>query len=104
AYNRKQGLQAAAHEGGRLASTGADMDEISSTVKSAQSLFEPADVSVVSEPDSDPPCQRPGDLVTISAEVAPTDEYAVTIPLFGTYPINYKATVQFRCERNGLSN
>lgn len=103
AYNRKQGLQAAAHEGARLASTGASMDEVSSTIRSAQSLFNSSDVSVVADPEGDPPCKRPGDVVTIRAEVAPTDEYAVTIPLFGTYPIHYTATAQFRCERNGLS-
>lgn len=103
AFNRKQGLQAATHEGARLASTGASMTDIEGAVKSAQSLFNADDVSVVTEPQSDPPCRRPGDLVTIRAEVAPRDEYAVTIPLFGTVPINYQATAQFRCERNGLS-
>lgn len=99
AYNRAQGLQAATREGARLASIGAAYDEIAARVQEAQSLFDDDDVIVTTTPATDPPCLNVGDLVTVNAEVLSPD-YAIAIPLFGSYTIGFNASGQFRCERN----
>ena len=46
AYNRDQGLKAAAREGARVASVGGTRDEISNRLKDAQSLFRRDDIKI----------------------------------------------------------
>jgi Flp pilus assembly protein TadG len=46
AYNRDQGLKAAAREGARIASVGGTEDRIRARVEQAQSLFQPADIKL----------------------------------------------------------
>lgn len=105
AYNRMQGLQAAAREGARLASVGASYSEIEERAQASQSLFDTDDVQVLVSSDSsvpsDPPCSKVGALVEVTVEVDPSKEYAITIPLMGEYEIRYSASGKFRCERNG---
>jgi Flp pilus assembly protein TadG len=104
AYNRTQGLQAAAREGARLAAIGATNSEITARVQAAQSLFQGADVVVTTSPStsgSQRPCQIAGvgGLVTVTASVAKSDSYAITIPLWGNQQIAYDGSGVFRCER-----
>lgn len=104
AFNRAQGLEAAAREGARVASVGATNAEISARIREAQSLFLPADISVVTTPASSGstrPCEIAGlgGSVTVRAQVAPTDRYAITIPGWGNKQITYSAVGTFRCER-----
>lgn len=104
AYNRSQGLQAAAHEGARLASIGASYDDITARVQAAQSLFQSADLQVTTVPASSgatAPCQVAGvgGTVTVTASVAPNPKYAITIPLWGNREISYDGSGTFRCER-----
>ncbi|MHB8511927.1 MAG: TadE family protein [Actinomycetota bacterium] len=104
AYNRSQGLEAAAREGARAASVGASYDEITARVQAAQSLFTPTDIIVTTVPPSSGsvrPCQIAGigNTVTVSAVVAPNPAYAIAIPLWGNETITYNAAGVFRCER-----
>lgn len=103
AFNRTHGLHAAAREGGRVASVGASSKEIMDRVRETQSLFDDRDVVVQTIPSSDPPCTRVGDAVDVVVEVKKSKEYAITIPMFGEFEIDYRATARFRCERNGAS-
>lgn len=104
AYNRSQGLQAGAREGARLASIGGTHDEIAARVRTAQSLFVPADVQVVTTPGSagsGRPCSTAGvgGLVTVEARVPGSAKYAITIPVWGNRAIDYVGSGTFRCER-----
>jgi Flp pilus assembly protein TadG len=102
-YNRIQGLQAATREGARLASIGGTFDQVRDRVRDSQSLFTGTDVAVTTNP-SVPLTSRPcstagvGNDVTVTANVAPSSTYALDIPLFGNFQINYNATGVFRCE------
>lgn len=126
AYNRDQGLKAAAREGARVASVGASENEISSRVRQAQSLFAGADVKMkidysqdngatyssplCDDTTGDPcnqgssPCSTAGiaNLVRVRAVVPPpsgnTSKYAIIIPLWGNAKITFNATGIFRCE------
>ena len=104
AFNRSQGLQAAAREGARLAAIGATYDEILQRVQVSQSLFETADVQVTTSPvtgGSQRPCQISGvgGLVVVTASVAPNTKYAISIPMYGNRLLQYDGTGTFRCER-----
>lgn len=105
AFNRSQGLEAAAREGGRLAATGATYSEIATRVRESQSLFTSSDVVVTTTPASSgsgKPCSSAGigGLVTVTATVPPGSRYAIAIPLWGNRQINYTASGVFRCERS----
>jgi Flp pilus assembly protein TadG len=104
AFNRAQGLEAAAREGGRLAATDATYSQILDRVQTSQSLFVASDVSVTTTPassGSQKPCAIAGigGLVTVNAVVAPSAKYSIAIPLWGNQQINYTASGSFRCER-----
>lgn len=104
AFNRAQGLEAAAREGARTASVGATYGEIAARVRAAQSLFDPADVEVTTSPvtaGGTRPCAVAGQGadVTVTARVAPAARYAITIPVWGNREITYNAAGTFRCER-----
>ena len=53
AYNRVQGLNSAGREGARTASIGAPIGDIVNRLRTAQSLFQPADVLVTIEYSTD---------------------------------------------------
>lgn len=104
AFNRAQGLEAAAREGARLAAIGATYDEIAARVRTSQSLFQALDVEVTTSPASaggGRPCTTSGvgGLVTVNTTVAPSAKYAIAIPLWGNRTITYRAAGTFRCER-----
>lgn len=126
AYNRYQGLQAAAREGARIASIGGMQSEVRSRVHNAQSLFLASDVKVridfstddgVSFPgtpicddstsskclssSAPSPCAKAGvgNLIRVTATVPSTiTKYAIVIPLWGKANIKYTANGVFRCE------
>lgn len=104
AYNRAQGLEAAAREGARSASIGSTYDQIAARVRDAQSLFQPADIVVETEPVTSGG-QRPctvagvGGTVVVRAIVPESPKYAVAIPLWGNRQIRFSASGTFRCER-----
>lgn len=115
AYHRAQGLEAAAREGGRVAAIGATQTDIANRVRSAQSLFTPADVGVTFEYSTDhgssysaiaangtnKPCATAGlgHLVRVNATVSPAAKYAIAIPVWGNQQITFNASGVFRCER-----
>ncbi|MFA5787960.1 MAG: TadE/TadG family type IV pilus assembly protein [Actinomycetota bacterium] len=117
AYNRTQGLQAAAREGARLASIGSSGNDIGARVRASQSLFDSNDVQIqigAQKPGAtsweshafdtwgtQAPCSvaQVGGLVRVTASVPPLDKYAITIPLWGNREITYTASGTFRCER-----
>lgn len=104
AYNRSQGLEAAAREGARTASIGSTYDQIVLRVREAQSLFVSTDVTVQTTPATSG-AQRPctiagiGNSVTVRAVVPENARYAIAIPLWGQRQIRYNAVGVFRCER-----
>lgn len=104
AYNRAQGLEAASREGARAASIGSTNDQILARVRDAQSMFQPADVRIITTPatiGSQRPCQIAGvgGTVTVQAVVEENAAYAIAIPLWGKRQIRYTASGVFRCER-----
>jgi Flp pilus assembly protein TadG len=129
AYNRYQGLQAAAREGARVAAVGGSQDEVRARAQQSQSLFNPSHVQIKIDYSTDngttwpgnqvvcddasgsnrcnqptPPCTTAGvgNLVRVTALVPNTQtQYAITIPLWGSARINYRATGVFRCEQPG---
>ncbi|MGH3442784.1 MAG: TadE/TadG family type IV pilus assembly protein [Nitriliruptorales bacterium] len=98
AWNRRQGLEAAAREGARLASVGADFDAISARVRDAQSLFDSVDVQVRTDPATSVPCSGGARSVTVTAQVPASPRYAITIPLWGSVEVTYSAQGIFNCE------
>lgn len=130
AYNRYQGLQAAAREGARIASIGGTESEIANRVRQSQSLFAGPDVQVVIDYSTDDgvsyvgppicddatgsnkctsaaaptPCGKAGlgNLIRVTASVPSTlDRYAIVIPLWGSAAITYSSQGVFRCEKTG---
>lgn len=129
AYNRYQGLQAAAREGARIAAIGGSESDVRTRVRQAQSLFTPADVQVridwsdddgASWPGSHVVCDDAsgsnqcsstappapctvagiGNLVRVTATVpASKRQYDIVIPLWGNQSIRYQTHGAFRCER-----
>jgi Flp pilus assembly protein TadG len=127
AYNRTQGLQAAAREGARIASIGGTQADIKSRVQSAQSLFNASDVQVKIDSSQDngvtwtnvcddagagcnsattpTPCSVAGlgqtNLIQVTATVpASLNKYAIVIPLWGNKTITYQSSGSFRCEKS----
>ncbi|MFN2615132.1 MAG: TadE/TadG family type IV pilus assembly protein [Actinomycetota bacterium] len=104
AFNRSQGLQAAAREGARLAAIGATYDEVVARVQTSESLFDAADLVVTTTPassGSQRPCQLAGvgASVLVSVTVPASTKYAISIPVWGNQQITYNGTGTFRCER-----
>lgn len=127
AFNRHQGIQAAAREGARIASVGGTEDDIKTRVRAAQSLFDPADVKIAIDYSDDDGVTYPGSnkicddatSSTCSATLAPSPcgvagignlirviasvpgssgEYAIVIPLWGNANVTYTGRGVFRCE------
>jgi hypothetical protein len=128
AFNRHQGIQAAAREGARIASVGGTEVDVKTRVRAAQSLFDPADVKItidysdndgVSYPGSNKicddtagsdPCSATlapapcgiagiGNLVRVTASVpGASGEYAIIIPMWGNAAVTYTGRGVFRCE------
>jgi TadE-like protein len=127
AFNRDQGIQAAAREGARIAAVGGTQKAVASRVRDAQSLFDPNDVKItIDYSDNDgasypgtnkicddlgsqkctddvtPPCAgKIGDLVRVTATVpASSGNYAIVIPFWGNVNITYSSKGVFRCEQS----
>jgi Flp pilus assembly protein TadG len=125
AYNRYQGLQAAAREGARVASVGDSPANVRERVRRAQSLFNQADVQVKIDSSTDngsswssaicddasggSQCNATtpavcttagiGNLVRVIATVPSSKtQYSITIPLWGSAHVKYSAQGLFRCE------
>lgn len=107
AFNRSQGIHAAAREGARFASVGQDQTTILERVRDSQAGFDRDDLAVevlLGEDGTgglapDPPCSGAGQLVTVRAYVEDNDDaYYVRIPLLPTFTVEYEATATFRCE------
>ncbi len=130
AYNRYQGLQAAAREGARIAAVGGSESEVRDRVRQSQSLFDGGDVQVRVDYSTDDgasyqgpaicddasggnqcnssaapnPCGIAGlgSLIRVTATVpSGLDRYAITIPLWGSASITYSSQGVFRCENTG---
>ena len=122
AYNRVQGLNSAGREGARAASIGAPVGQVVTRVQKAQSLFATADVKVsidystdnggswnivctnvtctaASTASSCPAGCIPGALIRVSANVAKSQQYAITIPLWSNWQIAYSGVGTFRVEK-----
>lgn len=127
AFNRSQGIHAAAREGARIASVGGTESDIRTRVRDAQSLFDAADVLVAIDYSTDngatypgsnkicddstsdkcsdatapTPCGTAGmgNLVRVTATVLGTGgKYAIIIPLWGNQEVTFSAGGIFRCE------
>ena len=130
AYNRYQGLQAAAREGARIASIGGNELEVRTRSRQAQSLFQADHVKVridystndgATWPGSNTLCDDQsgsnrcdqtspspcavaglGTLIRVTATVpASLKAYPITIPLWGNEHITYESHGAFRCEAIG---
>lgn len=110
AFHRKQGLEAAAREGARLASVGGTYEEILDRVLAALNVDEQSgvsdksDVKVNTDPSSkgsERPCAKAGvgSLVRVGITVPKNPQYAIVIPLWGDIQIDYNAAGKFRCEK-----
>ena len=127
AYNRDQGLNAAAREGARIAAVGGSEVEVRDRVRQSQSLFTGTDVQVridysLNDGGSWPghqmicddasgskkcvnaapsPCAVAGigSLIRVTGTVpGGTGKYAIAIPLWGNYDLTFSASGVFRCE------
>lgn len=97
-YNRKQGLQAAAREGARLAALPqSTQGDITGRVKDAlDGVVDPDDVSVAISLPGTHPCdlQPSGTRVKVTV----TAPFTYDIPLFGSETITMAGKGEFRCE------
>lgn len=125
AFNRYQGLQAAAREGARIAAVGGSQKDVQQRVHTTQSLFTSADVQIKIESSSNDgtswsspicddassnkctatigssPCAEAGlgNLVRVTATVPGSGgKYAIVIPLWGNANVTYTGRGVFRCE------
>lgn len=127
AFNRHQGLQAAAREGARIASVGGSESDIRTRVRDAQSLFIPTDVLIAIDFSTDNGASYPGtnkvcddagsnkcidataptpcgmaglgNLIRVTATVpGSSGKYAIVIPLWGNANVTFSAKGTFRCE------
>ena len=102
AYNRQQGLHAAAREGARLASLGASVDDatIIARVKAAAPAFvDPDDVVVTITPGGDSSCPSAGDLVTVAVDVNdPSNRYQAFIPGLSAFTPDFSVEATYMCE------
>ena len=127
AFNRDQGIQAAAREGARIAAVGGNEQAVVQRVKDAQSLFNPNHVRVTIDYSTDDgasypggnkicddlggdpctglsaPCSgKIGNLVRVTATVPAgigSGTYAIVIPLWGNVNVTYSSKGVFRCEQ-----
>lgn len=125
AFNRNQGLQAAAREGARTASVGGTQANVASRVRQAQSLFTSSDIQVRIESSTDhgvtypnticddatsgkcvatsgqTPCGEAGigSLVKVTATVPAMAKYAIFIPVWGNHHVRFSSIGVFRCEQ-----
>jgi Flp pilus assembly protein TadG len=125
AFNRNQGLQAAAREGARIASVGGTQSEVKTRVGQSQSLFTASDVLVKIEYSTNngtsyagticddaggnhctssvapTPCYTAGisNLVKVTATVLPSTKYAIFIPMWGNKQLTFSSIGVFRCEQ-----
>ncbi len=123
AFNRDQGLKAAAREGARVASVGASESQVATRLRDAQSLFASDDIEIAIEYSQNngssytgvcddatsddcntvaSPCGTAGigSLVRVKATVPSTGDgrYAIIIPFWGNANITFTADGVFRCE------
>ena len=98
AYNRQQGLHAAAREGARLASLpDTTSAEITQRVDDAlEGVFDdPADSDINVDPGLTQPCNgRSGQTVVVTV----TADNTVDIPMFGSPSVTLTGRGEFRCE------
>jgi hypothetical protein len=128
AFNRDQGLHAAAREGARVAAVGGTQDEAADRVREAQSLFNENDVKIKIDYSTDdggsypggnlicddaggthctdhldPVCTgKIGNLIRVTATVpagAGSGRYAIIIPFWGNVNITFSSQGVFRCEQ-----
>ena len=125
AFNRTQGLNAAAREGARVAIIGAPEADVVTRVTQAQSLFVASDVrvsidyslddgttwtSVCNDPNSGTrdctdttakicdAAPSTGYFIRVTAHVIASNKYAIAIPLWAKILPNYQGVGSFRCE------
>ena len=105
AYNRQQGLHAAAREGARLASLGASVTdaEIVDRVEAAAPAFVDPDDLVITirdeeNDDTSSSCDDAGDLVSVTVDVQDLDQYRATIPVVGSFMPEFEVKATFMCE------
>lgn len=121
AFNRSQGMHAAAREGARLASIGADLDDVESMVGAALdgTVVNAADVTIEVRrygDGIDPTDKTLGVLMVLGVEAAcngtaaahsvrvdveitrNVSDYAITIPLWGSSTQTFPSDGIFRCE------
>lgn len=106
AYNRQQGLHAAAREGARLASLGGDVTDalIIQRVKTAAPAFvreDDLDVLIAPEDPSDPhACHEAGDTVSVTVSLKPgtEDRYQAKIPGLAAFTPDLTVQATFMCE------
>lgn len=131
AYNRVQGLNSAGREGARAASIGVPIDGVVSRVRSAASLFRPADLDITIDYSNDngtswtsvptncaAPCATPntttscpapcaaGSLIRVTASIpsgnnAIMQRYAIAIPLWSNWKVAWSGQGIFRVDRRG---
>lgn len=129
AFNRDQGIQAAAREGARIAAVGGTELAVVQRVKDAQSLFNPNHVRVKIDYSTDDGASYPGgntvcddqsggnqcnhttspctgkigNLIRVTATVPAgigSGIYAIVIPLWGNVNVTYSSKGVFRCEQS----
>jgi len=89
-FNRSQSIEAAARNGGRLASISTSEEaEIDAAVTQALG-FTPADIAVTPDVCRD----REGDSITVTV----THPHTIDIPFVGTWNITLTGTGVYRCE------
>ena len=102
AYNRQQGLHAAAREGARLASLAAsveDADVFERVRTAAPSCVDPDDVVVTITPTGDTSCPAAGDLVTVAVDVNdPSNRYQAFIPGLSAFTPDFSVSATYMCE------
>jgi Flp pilus assembly protein TadG len=101
AYNRLQGIQAAAREGGRVAAIGLEVSDVTERVVDTAPplIWDPAnDLTVTVSPNH---CTSSSINSTVSVTVAVKEpaKYAIRIPLMPSFAPDFSSTAVFRCER-----
>ncbi|MFY9587287.1 MAG: TadE family protein [Actinomycetota bacterium] len=128
AFNRDQGLHAAAREGARVAAVGGTQDDVADRVREAQSLFNENDLRIRIDYSTDNGASYPGgnmicddaggthctnqlnpvcagkigNLIRVTATVPAgvgSGRYAIIIPFWGNVNITFSSQGVFRCEQ-----
>src|SRR5205814_8240541 len=98
AYNRSQGLHAAAREGARVAALPqTTSSEINQRVRDALAgvIKDPTAVTISVTPSSSQPCNLPPGQTVVGTASYPT---VIDIPLWGTKSLTLTGQGTFRCE------